>query len=403
MVENAGLADRPQITARCEGRGHSPKVAVVHGLARGGAHRRLAEQITELGSAVQEFCPSTATPVTDTPTVVACPLLAERVPTVLRPPLRYLDLVGIERAWRGVSRAVERAAPDAVFANPCRLVQSPPLRLAARVPVVYFRDEPRRIDYEPTLAATRRRSTRTLYGPLYRAERRLDARGAGRADLILTNSRYTADRIERAYGGTAWVIPLGVSQALLDAGHGQPPEASWTRGYVLSVGALLQGKGHDLALRAAAAAALAPDVVIVTPRRDEVAADVLLRLAGSLGVALAVRTEISDVDLAKAYTGAIALLYLGHNEPFGLASIEAQARGCPAIVADEGGLPETVVDGVTGRVVPRAAESAAEAIDQIAGDRERVAMEARRHGRSLTWQASGAAVRAAIDELVAAR
>jgi glycosyltransferase involved in cell wall biosynthesis len=399
MVENAGLAGRPQITARCEGRGHSPTVAVVHGLARGGAHRRLAEQITELGSAVQEFCPSTATPVTDTPTVVACPLLAERVPTVLRPPLRYLDLARIERAWR----AVERAAPDAVFANPCRLVQSPPLRLAARVPVVYFCDEPRRVDYEPTLAGTRRRSTRTLYGPLHRAERRLDARGARRADLILTNSRYTADRIERAYGRVARVIPLGVSQALLDAGDGQPPETSSTRGYVLSVGALLEGKGHDLAIRAAAAAAAAPDVVIVTPRRDEVAADVLLRLAGSLGVALEVRTEISDVELAEAYAGAIALLYLGHNEPFGLASIEAQACGCPAIVADEGGLPETVVDGVTGRVVPRAAEPAAEAIDQIAGDRERFAIEARRHGRSLTWPASGAAVRAAIDELVAAR
>jgi glycosyltransferase involved in cell wall biosynthesis len=397
------LAESPQIAARCEARDSSPKIAVVHGLARGGAHRRLAEQITQLGPAVQEFCPSTATPVTETATVVACPLLADRVPTVLRPPLRYLDLARIELAWRSVSRAIERATPDAVFTNPCRLVQSPPLRLAPQVPVVYFCDEPRRVDYEPTIAATRRRSTRTLYGPLYRAERRLDAFGARRADIILTNSRYTASRIERAYGRVARVIPLGVSKALLDAGSDLSPPTSSSRGYVLSVGALLQGKGHDLAIRAAASAVSAPDVVIVTPRRDELAAEALRRLAGSLGVAVEIRAEISDTALAEAYAGAMVLLYLGHNEPFGLASIEAQACGCPAIVADEGGLPETVIDGVTGRVVPRAAEPAAEAIDQIAGDRERFSVEARRHGRSLTWPASGAAVRAAIAELVAAR
>ena len=336
MVENAGLAGSPQIAARCEGRNPAPKVAVVHGLARGGAHRRLAEQVTHLGLPVQEFCPSTAAPVTDGPTVVACPLVADRVPTFLRPPLRYVDLVRTERAWRRVSRAIELAAPDVVFANPCRLVQSPPLRLPPGIPVVYFCDEPRRVDYEASVASRRRRSTRALYGPLHRAERRLDALGARRADMILTNSQYTAGRIERAYGRVARVIPLGVSQALLDAGSAPSPATSSSRPYVLSVGTLLASKGHDLVVRAAAAAASAPDVVIVSLRHDEVVAEELRRLAGALGVALEICVGISDAELAAGYAGAIALLYLGHNEPYGLASIEAQACGCPAIVADEG-------------------------------------------------------------------
>ena len=39
-------------------------------------------------------------------------------------------------------------------------------------------------------------------------------------------------------------------------------------------------------------------------------------------------------------------------EGFGMVSIEAQACGCPVIVSRNGGLPETVVDGTTGKVCP---------------------------------------------------
>lgn len=41
------------------------------------------------------------------------------------------------------------------------------------------------------------------------------------------------------------------------------------------------------------------------------------------------------------------------QEPFGLVSIEAQARGIPVIATATGGLKETVVDGITGRIVPQ--------------------------------------------------
>ncbi len=372
---------------------------MTHGLARGGAHRRLSEQVAHLGLPVREHCPATATPVTATPVVEPLTLLGERVPRPLRPPLRYADQARIERAWARISDAIEARAPAAVFMNPCRLVQSPPLRLSPGIPVVYFCDEPRRVDHEPAVARTRRRSTRLLYAPLHRAERRLDARGAGRADVILTNSRYTAAQIERAYGRPARAIPLGVSQGLLGA---MPPSAARAP-YVLSVGALVSSKGHDLAIRAASLAASPVGVVVVAPRPDARAARALAQLAGSLGVALEVRVAIDDAALAATYAGARALLYLGRNEPYGLASIEAQACGCPAIVADEGGLPETVVDGVTGRVVPRAAEAAAVALDAVAAERDRYAAEARLHAAGLTWEASGAVVRSVIDELVAGR
>jgi glycosyltransferase involved in cell wall biosynthesis len=70
-------------------------------------------------------------------------------------------------------------------------------------------------------------------------------------------------------------------------------------------------------------------------------------------------------------------------EPFGLTLVEAQACGIPVVAMRSGGAPETVVDGVTGFVVPAGDEVAlARAIDDLASDsarRVRMGLAARRH------------------------
>ncbi len=59
------------------------------------------------------------------------------------------------------------------------------------------------------------------------------------------------------------------------------------------------------------------------------------------------------------------------SESFGVAVIEASACALPVVVSDAGGLPEVVVDGTTGRVVPRNdPAAAADAIARLVGSLE---------------------------------
>lgn len=172
--------------------------------------------------------------------------------------------------------------------------------------------------------------------------------------------------------------------------------------HLLSVGHLIPAKGHDLAIRTAARAKSHWPVVIVAPRPAPAAERELGELATARGVELTVRTGIEDAELVKAYRDAVATLYLAHQEPFGLASLEAQACGSPVIVAREGGLPETLIEGVTGFAVRRDPSQAAAKIDELADDARRngMARAAAQHGSAHPWSRAGAALECSLRSLL---
>lgn len=68
------------------------------------------------------------------------------------------------------------------------------------------------------------------------------------------------------------------------------------------------------------------------------------------------RGSLSQAELAREFSqAALAVVPSSARrcfEGFGMVSLEAQACGCPVVVTHNGGLPETVIDGVTGRVCP---------------------------------------------------
>ena len=369
------------------------RVAVVHNLTNGGAHRRLAEQVAALEAEVVEFTTSRAVPVTARPYVVPLKLVAPTLPPVLRPLQRHRDLRTLQDVWRVLGALAERDGADVIFANPDSVLRGAvPLGKRA-APVIRYCDEPRRIDYEPALRSSLNPRTRALYAGLRKSERQIDRTAMAEADAIATNSQYSAARILDSYGRTAEVLPCG-APARMTADGSEPA-------HLLSVGSLIPSKGHDLAIEAAALSGLRLPVVVVAHRDNRPERDRLRALAGKHDVQLDVRTAITDEELIGLYRAAFATLYLATAEPLGLVSIEAQACGSPVIVSDEGGLPETVAAGRTGLVVSRDARAAARALHSLTEDGVRARMS--RAAASLlnghSWPASAAGLAAMAERL----
>jgi glycosyltransferase involved in cell wall biosynthesis len=374
------------------------RIAMVHNLPPGGARRVLLEHARHLDDELVEFCLTTASPVTDAPHRVSYEPVAPKLAPALRPALRYGDLARLLRAWRRLTQQVrDQPRFDVVLAHPCQFLQAPPALAWLAPPGVYFCHEPRRVDYEPSARSTRSARTRHVYAPLYHAERSRDRAAVRAAARIVTNSDFTARRIRDAYGRDATPLPLGVPEGFRAAPSPVAPR------HLLSVGALLPTKGHDLVVEAAARARRRWPVTIVAPRPDRAEERRLRALALARGVVLDVRIAITDDELRDAYRQAAATLYLAREEPYGLASLEAQSCGAPVIVAAEGGLPETIVAEVTGWAVPREPAAAAAKIDLLddAPRRERMAERAAEHGGRLTWRASAAAMHAVLNAAAA--
>ena len=199
------------------------RVAFLHNLTEGGARRVMAEQMSRLRGEAREFCLQTATPVDSGATVIRFGPAAEGLPHMLRPAARYWDFQRLLGAWRTVAEAIDGDDADVVVAHPCQVLQCPPAILHLAKQTVYFCHETRRVDYERAAAASRNRLTQPLYAGLYRWQRRTDVRGVHRATRIITNSRYTAAEIRRAYARDALPVALGVSDGFRSAPPGGTP------------------------------------------------------------------------------------------------------------------------------------------------------------------------------------
>ena len=350
------------------------RIAVVHGLLRGGAARRLfgtVEALNEMPDVVlKEFAFTDAVTLVPTNTWSTdwAPDAPAR-PRLVRPLWRYLDVAGMRSTWAHLWAEVNAWNPDVVFANPCANPGgAPPGLRGSRVPSVYYCDEPRRVDYEKDAARASNPLTRLPYAPmrrLFRADERASVRAAG---ALATNSAYTAGRIAEAYGREATVVTPGIAPIF-------GPGPQLTRRHVLSVGTLIPSKGHDLVVQAVAESGLERPVVLVGPRHEADEERRLHALADRLGVPLSIEVGISDERLADLYREAVVTMYLARDEPLGLVSLEAQACGTPVIVAAEGGLVETVDHGVGGLHVPRTAHGAADGLRRLMepGELERLA------------------------------
>ncbi|MEV4756658.1 glycosyltransferase [Micromonospora sp. NPDC049559] len=153
------------------------------------------------------------------------------------------------------------------------------------------------------------------------------------------------------------VVPSGVNDAVF-APTGPAAPRHERRARVLSVGRLVERKGFQDLIRAMCQVPEAECVIVGGPPADQLDADPqarrLLALAESCGVSDRVRLvgAVPREEMGYWYRSADVLVAAPWYEPFGLTPLEAMACGVPVVASAVGGLIDTVVDGLTGDLVP---------------------------------------------------
>jgi glycosyltransferase involved in cell wall biosynthesis len=179
--------------------------------------------------------------------------------------------------------------------------------------------------------AGRRALSRAALSVIFRRWREWDWIAAQRVDRYVANSETTRARIARYFGRESTVLHPPVQTDRFRPG---PPGPE----YVV-LAELMAHKRIDVAVRAFSRLGLPLTVIGDGPDAR--------RLRRMAGPTVRFTGRIPDAEVAGRLARARALVVTA-TEEFGIAAVEAQAAGRPVIALRDGGLRETVIEGVTG-------------------------------------------------------
>jgi glycosyltransferase involved in cell wall biosynthesis len=207
--------------------------------------------------------------------------------------------------------------------------------------------------HEAYLAELGARGRRSIFTRLLLSYLRIwDKQAAERPDILLANSEFTRERIQKYYRREARVVYPGA--LTISEQSGAPGSLTEKRSSFLVVSRLTKSKKIDIVIDAFNKLALPLVVVGGGPETE--------RLRKQAGKSIRFAGFVTDAQLVEYYRGARAVLFPS-EEDFGMVAVEALSFGTPVIGLEYGGLREIVTPGVTGEFFHVAApEIIAEAV-----------------------------------------
>lgn len=311
-----------------EASGSRPDVVVAHDYLtqRGGAERVALELATRLQA--REVVTSVYSP--------ELTFDGFRDLVIRQSPSRLVHLFAddMRRALPVLRRAWSRMQPvtaDAVVCSSSGWAHAMPVT-AGTAKIVYCHN-PARWLYQPgDYVQGHSPLVRAALAALSPGLRRWDRRAAASADAYLANSRSVAERIRRAYGIEAEVLPPPVA---VDTDGPQAPVPGVEPGYFLTVSRPRGYKGADALIDAFAGMPEHRLVVVGSAPGDRLPSNV-----SAVG-------RVPEEQLRWLYAHARALVSVS-REDFGLTPVEANAFGCPALVVRAGGFLDSTAEGESG-------------------------------------------------------
>ncbi len=177
--------------------------------------------------------------------------------------------------------------------------------------------------------------------------------GGMRNDILRAYPQVDPARVHVIYNGIDVDAWHPVHDADVLAKHGIDP----SRPSVVFVGRITRQKGLPYFLRAAEK--LPPEVQLVLCAGAPDTPEIMDEVRGLVSDLTATRTGVVWIEeflprheLSAILTAATTFVCPSVYEPLGIVNLEAMACGAAVVGTATGGIPEVVVDGVTGRLVP---------------------------------------------------
>jgi len=269
------------------------------------------------------------------------------------------NIILFEEHSKQCIREIENAGFDLIFANSCGFSYMPYIGKFSKLPAIVYLGEPFRWHHEAMPENTwmapydtlRIRKIKRLYRDYFvnyakrlRVKKEIEA--ARSYKKILVNSLYSRESVMRAYGLESSVCYLGIDTELFTPSEKKEP-------YVVGLGTIGRLKGVNRAIESIAQiqADIRPPLLWIANGKDPDYLKEMNHMAKNLEVDFRYYLNLSDAELVNMVGRAAVMIYTSVLEPFGLAPLEANACGTYVVAIAEGGVRESITNGINGTLV----------------------------------------------------
>lgn len=354
------------------------KIAVWHNLPSGGGKRQLyyhVKGLVERGHYVESWCPDTANqdflPLSNIVKENVFPLETGGSRGISYNVLKNSDdvkhlILIMDNHCKKCAEQINKKDFDILFANSCTFLRTSAISKYIKIPSAIYLNEAYRWLYEAlpelpwiaprdlihrkdslikTIKHYLKKENRLLDG--MRIQAGVELEYARNFDEILANSIFSRESLLKVYNLESKVCYLGIDTDYYKSTREEKEN------FVVGVGTIYHGKGIDRAIRAIGTieSEKRPALIWIGNGAWESDLKSYKLLARELNVNFTPKINIRDNEVISLLSRASAMIYTSRLEPFGLAPLEANACGTPVVGIAEGGVKETIKNGINGYLV----------------------------------------------------